>query len=203
MALDDATLAEPSPLDTDEIPVVVVARLSRPVWARTWALGGIAVVLAVFQVLTGVALLFFYRPGVPSAHLSLVDLDQASHFGYVRELHVWGSHALVVVVALHLFRTVVTGSYRAPRSFNFQAGVVLGGVVLLSAASGYLLPWGERSQWLIQALAEAGVAGDDASLTAIHALHSGVLPVAGALLAVYHLRRARLDGAGLAARAAE
>ena len=30
MALDDATLAEPSPLDTDEIPVVVVEPRSGP-----------------------------------------------------------------------------------------------------------------------------------------------------------------------------
>lgn len=195
MALDDATLAQPSPLDTDEIPVVVVAKRSRPAWTRTWALGGIAVAVAVFQVSCGLVLLFFYRPGLPAAHLDVVDLAQASRFGFVRELHHWGSHALVIVVALHLFRIVVSGSYRKPRRFNFQVGVALGVVVLLSAASGYLLPWDDGSRWLSQALSTAGFAADGAARV-IHALHSGVLPVAGALLVVYHLRRARTDDAG-------
>jgi quinol-cytochrome oxidoreductase complex cytochrome b subunit len=193
--LDDATLAEPSPLDTDEIPVVVAEARSRPAWKRTWALGGIAVAVAVFQVLCGLVLLFFYRPGVPTAHLDVVDLAEASRFAWVRELHHWGSHALVIVAALHLFRIVATGSYRAPRQVNFQVGVALGVVVLLSAATGYLLPWDERSQWLIRALSAAGAPPGGATLTALHALHSGALPVAGALLAVYHLRRARTDGA--------
>lgn len=198
MALDDATLAEPSPLDTDEIPVVVVKARPRPAWTRTWALGGVAVTLAVLQVLGGLLLLFFYRPGVPTAHIGLVDLDQASRFGFVRQLHLWGSHALVIVVALHLLRTVVIGSYRAGRRLNFQAGVVLGVLVLLSAATGYVLPWDDRSEWLTWALAKGGMPTGGATLTAVHALHSAVLPVAGALLAVFHLRRARLDGAGSA-----
>lgn len=193
MDLDDATRAEPSPLDTDEIPVVVVEARPRPAWTRAWSLGGIAATVAVFQVLCGLALLFFYRPGVPAAHLDLVDLAEASRFGYVRALHVWGSHVLMIVVALHFFRVVATGSYREPRSFNFLVGLALGIVVLFSAVTGYLLPWDERSQWLIGALSAAGAAPDGATLTAVHALHSGVLPVAGALLALYHLRRARID----------
>lgn len=199
MALDDATLAQPSPLDTDEIPVVVVETRSRPARERTWALGGIAVAVAVFEMACGLVLLFFYRPGLPTAHLDLVDLSQTSRFGFVRELHHWGSHALVIVVALHLFRVVVTGSYRTPRRFNFQVGVALGILVLLGAATGHLLPWDDGSQWLIRGLSAAGMPAGGATLTAIHALHVGVLPVAGALLVVYHLRRARTDGAGQAA----
>ena len=115
MALDDATQAHPSPLDTDEIPVVVVAPPARPIWSRTWALGGIAVVLAGFAALTGLGLMFHYRPVTETAHLDLVDLVEASRFAFVRELHRWSAHALLIVTALHLFRIVVAGAYRPPR----------------------------------------------------------------------------------------
>ena len=209
MALDETTLApaapaEPSPLDTDEIPVVVEKR--RPSALQgAGSLGTVALVLIVSQALGGLGLLFFYRPLVASAHLDLVDLVEVSRFGYVRELHLWGSHALVIVVALHLFQAVVTGTYRSPKCLNFQVGVALGGLVLLLAVTGYVLPWDEHAQWLLRvldsdsAMSDGPPSGDtrpgDAVLTAIYALHCGVLPVVAVLAILYHLHRARRDAA--------
>ncbi len=189
MAIDDATLAQPSPLDTDEIPVVVVAPPPRPVWSRTWALGGVAVMLAGFAALTGLGLMFHYRPVTASAHLDLVDLAEASRFAFVRELHRWGAHALLIATALHLFRIVLAGAYRPPRHLNYAVGVALGLVILGAAMTGYVLPWDQHSRWLLGWLSEPG----DATLTFVYALHCGVLPVAGAILIFYHLKRARRD----------
>ncbi len=194
MAIDDATLAQPSPLDTDEIPIVVVAPAPRPVWSRTWALGGIAVVLAGFVALTGLGLMFHYRPVAATAHLDLVDLAEVSRFAFARELHRWGAHALLIVAALHLFRVVLAGAYRPPRHLNYAMGVALGLVILAAALTGYILPWDQHSQWLLGWLTEPGAAPGDATLTFVYALHCGVLPVGGVILTFYHLQRARRDG---------
>lgn len=168
---------------------------ARPAWSRTWALGTIAVVVAVCEALSGLGLLFFYRPVAAAAHFGLVDLAETSPFAFVRQLHLWGGHALLIAAALHLFRVVVAGDYRPPRRHNYQVGVVLGLVVVALALTGYLLPWDRHAQWLLALLAPAGVAGGDAFLTAVFALHCGVLPVAGTLLIVHHLGRARRDDA--------
>lgn len=168
---------------------------ARPAWSHTWALGTIAVVVAVFEALTGLGLLFFYRPLVASAHLDLVDLAETSPFAFVRALHLWGGHALLIAASLHLFRVVVAGSYRPPRGYNYYVGMILGLAVVALALTGYLLPWDRHAQWLLPLLAPADGAAGDAFLTAVYALHCGALPVAGALLAVHHLRRARRDDA--------
>lgn len=195
MAPDDASPAHPSPLDTDEIPVAVPPAATRRVASRTWALGTIAVIVAAGQALTGLGLLFFYRPGMTSAYLDLVDLAATSPFAYLRELHLWGSHALLIAVALHLFRVVATAAYRPPRRVNHHLGIALGALVTLLAVTGYLLPWDRHAQWLLGVLAAVGVEADDALLTGAHALHVGVLPVAAGLLIFHHLRRARRDDA--------
>lgn len=145
------------------------------------------------EALTGLGLLFFYRPVAASAYFDLVDLAARSPFAYLRELHRWGSHALLIVVGLHLFRVLVAGAYRPPRRYNYQVGVALGILCLLLAVTGYLLPWDRHAQWLLDLLAAAGIGRGDALLTGAHALHCGVLPVAGGLLIVHHLRRARRD----------
>lgn len=153
-------------------------------------LGGPATWLAIFLAATGLVLIFVYRPALPDAHLDVVDLVEASPLGFVRALHVWGSHALVLATFLHLFRLVLVGGYRAPRQENWRLGLGLGAIVLALAATGHLLPWDGRAAALATALFGAL---DPALLLPAYALHVVVLPVGGALLLVRHLRRADRD----------
>lgn len=195
MALEDATQVQPSPLDTDEIPIVVLSPRRRSVWSATWALGGIAVTLAALLAATGLLLLFHYRPAVATAYQDLVHLTEVSRFGFVRVLHRWAAHALLIAVALHLFRVVVAGAYHPPRRSAYHIGGALGLIILFSALTGYLLPWDRQAQWLIRTLVELGLPTGDSILTSAFALHCGVLPTLGGLLLYIHLRRARRDGA--------
>lgn len=191
MALEDATLVQPSPLDTDEIPIVVLPPRRRSLWSTTWGLGGISVSLAAFLAASGLVLLFHYRPAVATAYQDLVDLAEVSRFSFFRSLHRWAAHGLLIAVALHLFRVVVTGAYHGARRFNYHLGLILGLIILLAALTGYLLPWDRQAEWLIQRLAEVGLPTGDSTLTMAFALHCGVLPVLGGLLIYLHLRRAR------------
>jgi quinol-cytochrome oxidoreductase complex cytochrome b subunit len=67
----------------------------------------------------------------------------------MRELHRWAAHAMVIAVWLHMFRVFMTGSYKPPREFNWNIGVVLLVLTLLLSFTGYLLPWDQLAIWAI------------------------------------------------------
>ncbi len=183
---------ETSPVDSDARPGA--ARPGRSRLGRTWALGSSAVLLFALQVITGFGLTFSYQPTPEAAYLHLVDLQEVSSTGFLRELHRWGSHALIIAVGLHLFRVFMAGSYRPPRRLNWTIGVVLLLLSFLLAYTGTLLPWDQHAYWAV-ATASEGLAAPPAgpTLSRFYALHCVVLPLVTALGLVEHLRRARRD----------
>jgi quinol-cytochrome oxidoreductase complex cytochrome b subunit len=69
--------------------------------------------------------------------------------GIMREMHRWGAHAMVITVWLHMFRVFMTGSYKPPREFNWNIGVIMLVLTLLLSFTGYLLPWDQLAIWAI------------------------------------------------------
>jgi quinol-cytochrome oxidoreductase complex cytochrome b subunit len=115
----------------------------------TWCMGGTAFFLFLVETITGLLLMFYYRPTVDLAYVDMVDLREVAAFGVMRELHRWGAHAMVIAVWLHMFRVFMTGSYKPPREFNWNIGVVLLVLTLLLSFTGYLLPWDQLAIWAI------------------------------------------------------
>jgi quinol-cytochrome oxidoreductase complex cytochrome b subunit len=64
-------------------------------------------------------------------------------------MHRWSAHAMVIAVWLHMFRVFMTGSYKAPREFNWVIGVNLLVMTLMLSFTGYLLPWDQLSIWAV------------------------------------------------------
>ena len=153
------------------------------------------------QALSGLVLMFHYRPTVDTAYLDLVDLREVSGFGFVSALHRWGSHAAVVVAWLALFRSALRGAYRARRAWT--ASVVLTASIMALALTGHLLPWDADAYWGIAVLAPTsappepagGEAGsplpDGTTLLRFYVLHCLILPLIAGGLTVYLLRRSR------------
>jgi cytochrome b6 len=56
---------------------------------------------------------------------------------------------MVISVWLHMFRVFMTGSYKPPREFNWNVGVILLVLTLLLSFTGYLLPWDQLAIWAI------------------------------------------------------
>jgi quinol-cytochrome oxidoreductase complex cytochrome b subunit len=81
--------------------------------------------------------------------MDMIDLREVAAFGIMRELHRWGAHAMVIAVWLHMFRVFMTGSYKPPREFNWNVGVILLVLTLLLSFTGYLLPWDQLAIWAI------------------------------------------------------
>ncbi len=190
------------------------ARVSRHVLKPTYTfgLGLIAGILFVVLSVTGVGLMFYYVPYPAEAYRSMKDLQFAVTFGIVlRNMHRWSAHAMVFVVFLHMCRVFWTGSYKAPREFNWVVGVLLLLVTLGLSFTGYLLPWDQLAFWAITVgtniAAYAPLVGDQVkylllgghiigptTLLRFYVLHCVMLPLAMVALVSLHIWRVRKDG---------
>src|SRR5438046_977001 len=141
----------------------------------TWCMGGTSFFLFLVETVTGLLLMFYYRPTVEYAFVDILDLREQVPFGIMREVHRWGAHAMVITVWIHMFRVFLTGSYKPPREFNWVIGVILLVLTLLLSFTGYLLPWDQLAIWAItvgsnmaRATPGMGVEGPGASLLVLN-----------------------------------
>src|SRR5512135_1280758 len=178
----------------------------------TLGLGVISGVLFAILTVTGLALMFYYVPYPAEAYRSMKDLQFVVTFGVVlRNMHRWAAHGMVAVVFLHMCRVFLTGSYKAPREFNWVIGVALLLLTLALSFTGYLLPWDQLAYWAItvgtniaayaplvgQRLKFLLLAGHDIgplTLLRFYVLHCVILPLALLLLVALHVWRVRKDG---------
>jgi quinol-cytochrome oxidoreductase complex cytochrome b subunit len=116
----------------------------------TLRLGFISATLYGILFVSGMYLMFFYHPAPPDAYFDMHALSTTVSFGqFVRNVHRWSAHLMVLVVFLHLLRVFYAGAYRRPRQFNWVIGVALLVLTLLMSFTGYLLPWDQLSFWAI------------------------------------------------------
>jgi quinol-cytochrome oxidoreductase complex cytochrome b subunit len=112
--------------------------------------GGIAYLLLVVLVVTGVLLSFYYRPSAEEAYQSIQHIVTGVTLGWLmRDLHVWGANLVVLAVLAHMARVYFDASYKPPRETNWLVGVLLLFVVLAFGATGYLLPWDQWAYWTV------------------------------------------------------
>jgi cytochrome b6 len=102
--------------------------------------GGISLFCFLVQVVTGVLLLLYYRPG-PEAYESVRQITYEMHFGWlVRSVHNWSANLFLFSVFVHMFSVFFMKAYRAPREFGWWSGMLLLMLGLVFGFSGYLLP---------------------------------------------------------------
>ncbi len=127
----------------------VAVRKSGVALSYTWCMGGLTFFLFLVETITGVLLMFYYRPTLEHAYNDILALRDVVTLGILRELHRWGAHAMVITIWLHMYRVFLTGSYKPPREFNWGVGVILLVLTLLLSFTGYLLPWDQLAIWAI------------------------------------------------------
>ena len=115
----------------------------------TWCMGGLSFFLFLVLTITGILLMFYYRPTVEAAYGDIIDLGSQVPLGIMREIHRWGAHLMVITVWLHMFRVFMTGSYKPPREFNWMIGVILLVLTMFLSYTGYLLPWDQLAIWAV------------------------------------------------------
>lgn len=128
----------------------------RKAWSRRlpsfvgWkhAFGGIAYLLFMVLIVSGVLLSFYYRPSVDEAYHSMQYIATEVPFGWLlRDLHVWSANLIVLAIMAHMARVFFAGSYKPPRETSWLVGVLLLFAVLAFGATGYLLPWDQWAYW--------------------------------------------------------
>ena len=116
----------------------------------TLCLGGLSFFLFILLTVTGIFLMFFYRPEATAAWNDISNLQTSVTFGLlVRNMHRWGAHLMVLSVFLHMARVFYHGAYKPPREFNWVIGVILLTLTLLLSFTGYLLPWDQLALWAV------------------------------------------------------
>ena len=98
-------------------PVKVRERAIR--FSYTFYLGMISFFLFMVLVATGILLMLYYQPAIPNAYENMKDLQYVVSSGiFLRNLHRWAAHLMVISVFLHMLRVFFAGAYRPPREFN-------------------------------------------------------------------------------------
>lgn len=106
--------------------------------------GGISLFLFIVQVVTGILLLMYYRPGADSAYESVRFIVANVSFGWlIRSLHAWSANLMVLAIFIHMFSVYFTSAYRKPRELTWLTGMALFALAMAFGFSGYLLPWNE------------------------------------------------------------
>jgi quinol-cytochrome oxidoreductase complex cytochrome b subunit len=119
-------------------------------WTTTLGLGIAATAAFLITLVTGVLLMFYYKPYPEVAYDSIKDIHFVVPTGrFIRNIHRWAANVMVVTVILHMARTFFTASYRRPREFNWLVGLVLLAMTLGLSFTGYLLPWDQLAYWAI------------------------------------------------------
>src|SRR5579862_6172953 len=174
--------------------------------------GSLALVVLALQLVTGIFLAMFYKPGEATSFDSVEYIMREVNFGWlIRYLHSTGASAFFIVVYLHMFRAFLYGSYKAPRELLWILGMLVYLALMAEAFMGYVLPWGNMSFWGAQVIVNLfgtipavgpglveWIRGDygiaDATLNRFFALHVVALPLALLLLVALHLVALRRTG---------
>jgi quinol-cytochrome oxidoreductase complex cytochrome b subunit len=178
----------------------------------TLGLGGMAALLVVIQVFTGLLLKFHYIPSPDGAYDSVLNINEGLLFGKLaHNIHHWSAILLLCITFLHMLRVLFTGAYRKPRHATWIFGILLLILVVLSNFTGYLLPWDQLSYWAVTVstsllqyipligilLREALLGGQEVgsvTLSNFFNLHTGVIPLLMIILMGFHFWRIRRAG---------
>ena len=138
----------------------LLKRLYRRSRADRWSslFGQVAAYSFVVTAITGVFLLFYYKPsmtqvsyhgsyrkldGVPmsQAYRSTLDISFDVRGGLLmRQLHHWAALLFIAAVCAHLLRLYFTGGFRRPRWLNWLIWVSLLVLGMVAGVSGTILP---------------------------------------------------------------
>ena len=119
-------------------------------WTTTLGLGIASAAATFIAVVTGILLMFYYKPYPDAAYLSIKDIHFVVPTGrFIRNIHRWAANVMVVTVIAHMARAFYTASYRKPREFNWLIGMGLLVTTLGLSFTGYLLPWDQLAYWAI------------------------------------------------------
>ena len=175
-------------------------------------MGSLALLVLVIQIFSGILLAMHYKPSAEEAFASVEYIMRDVDWGWlIRYMHTTGASFFFILIYLHMFRSLLYGSHKAPRELLWVFGMFIYVALMAEAFLGYILPWGQMSYWgaqviinLFGAIPKIGepltqwIRGDffisDATLNRFFALHVIAVPLAIMGLVLLHLVALRENG---------
>ncbi len=118
-----------------------VPKFRETIW---YYFGGIALLLFVIQVLSGILLLMYYQGTEDAAYESVKFISTKVSFGWlIRSVHSWSANLMILAIFIHMFSVYFLKSFRKPRELTWYTGFILLALAMGFGFSGYLLPWNE------------------------------------------------------------
>ena len=109
-----------------------------------WSFGALSGICLIIQMLSGIFLSMFYTPHVDLAFHSVEFIMRDVKNGWlIRYIHSNGASMFFIMVYLHMIRGLYYGSYFKPREYLWCSGVIIFILMMATAFTGYVLPWGK------------------------------------------------------------
>jgi len=113
-----------------------------------WSFGSLAGICLVIQMISGIFLAMHYTPHIDLAFSSVEHIMRDVPNGWlIRYIHANGASMFFIVVYAHICRGLYYGSYMEPRQLLWCSGVIIFLLMMGTAFTGYVLPWGQMSFW--------------------------------------------------------
>lgn len=178
-------------------------------------LGALTVVAFAILAVTGIIMMLYYVPTPAQAYASTAYIfNQVAYGRFIETVHLYTAYAMVLLMFAHMMRGFFASVHKRPREVMWLVGMLMGGLTLGFAFTGYLLPWtvisksatdvavGMISQLppplaSIVSFLVVGTGGDTAELLRFYDLHVVVLPAA--LLVLLAVKMYMLEAHGISA----
>ena len=176
-----------------------------------WGFGSLAGVSLMIQIITGICLSMHYTPHTTLAFISVEHIMRDVNYGWLfRYTHANGASMFFIVVYAHMARGLFYSSYAKPRQWVWYTGLILFILMMATAFTGYVLPWGQMSYWgatvitnlfsSIPLIGESitywlwgGFSVDNATLNRFYTIHF-LLPFVIAGLTILHISLLHVHG---------
>ena len=93
-------------------------------WQNIW--GGALVLLMLLEIVTGTLLMTVYSPSEAAAWGSVHYIETQVGLGwFVRGLHHYVAHMMIVAVIIHIFLVIISAGYRKPKEFIYWTSLLI------------------------------------------------------------------------------
>jgi ubiquinol-cytochrome c reductase cytochrome b subunit len=171
--------------------------------------------LFIIQLATGLLLMLSYSPSTTTAWASVHFIEQSAYGRFLRGLHHYTSHALIILCVVHIVRVLLSRAFQAPRELLWVTGLLMVPLLLVWAISGNPLSGGMKGVAQIEVeghiigstpiigpiIQRVLIGGDEVghlTLTHLYFLHVGLLPLLMIGLLTVHLTQVFRHGLSVA-----
>jgi len=161
--------------------------------------GGMALLLIVLQLITGLYMIFYYEPSLTETYKTVQYFNNETTFGALtRNIHRYSAFFLVIAIFIHFWRSYFRLDYQGGRKWLWVTGLLLAIIISGSVISGTILPWEWKGYWMMEMfnnwLKTIPLIGDDLytafmttyTPTRNFVIHDIALPIAAFILLEIH-----------------